>query len=133
MEDVFTFNWCGINRGKVADLKFIECTGDTIIMFGQTRGDSEYESIKKTCQIVEFTKAKKNPNAGKTVLELYAPYVTNYIGEAIARYKEKNKNYFIEVVDRYNQTSNYSESQVKNIDDTGIIMLNSELNSQQSI
>ena len=133
VEDVFTFNWCGINRGKVSDLKFIECTGDTIIMFGQTSGDSEYESIKKTCQIVEFTKAKKNPNAGKTVLELYAPYVTNYIGEAIARYNDTNKNYFIEVVDRYNQTSNYSESQVKNLDDTGIIMLNSELNMSNAL
>ena len=133
VEDVFTFNWCGINRGKVADLKFIECTEDTIIMFGQTRGDSEYESIKKTCQIVEFTKAKKNPNAGKTVLELYAPYVTNYIGEAIAKYNETNKKYFIEVVDRYKQTDIYSTLQLTNLDDTGIAMLNSDLNMSQAL
>ena len=82
---------------------------------------------------MEFTKAKKNPNAGKTILELYAPYISNSIGEAIAKYNETNKKYFIEVVDRYKQPDFYSTLQLTNLDDTGIAMLNSDLNMSNAL
>ena len=53
--------------------------------------------------IYDITKASTNPNAGKTVLELYATngYVDQTISEAIVRFNETNKEYFIEVTGRY--------------------------------
>ena len=133
VEDVFTFNWCGINRGIVDTMKFVGCTGDTVILFGKTRGLSSYESITKDFQIVELTKEKKNPHAGKTILELYAPYISTSIGEAITKYNETNKKYFIEVVYRYNQAPDYSMSDINNIDDSGIATLNSQLKMSSAL
>ena len=101
MEEVFNYSWCGINRGVIEGLVFMECSGDSIILLGQTKPSSIYESAPSDFQIVELTKAGKNPNAGKAVLELYTENMDEVLGAAIAKFNETNKKYFIVISDRY--------------------------------
>lgn len=105
VEDVFDYSWCNINRGIISGLDLADCTGDTLIFIGQTNPSSIYESAPSSFQIIELTRAEKNPNAGKTVLELYADYLDETLGAAIERFNNENAGFFIKYVDRYNNDS----------------------------
>ena len=121
VEEVFAYNWCGINSGKIKRLEFVECSGESIILIGQTQSYTSYESVQRDLQIVELTKTDKNPNAGKTILELYAPSIEDSISEAIAIFNENNKEYFIEVVYRYDESDyNSDTSQITTMDEGDI-------------
>ena len=100
-EDVFDYSWCNINRGIISRLELADCTGDSFIFIGQTKPSSIYESAPTSFQIIELTKADKNPNAGKTVLELYTESHDETVGAAVEKFNNENTKYFIEYVDRY--------------------------------
>ena len=103
VEEVFDYNWCGMNRGLMRGFGFtlIECAGDKMIFIGQTKPIAMYESTPRDFQIIEFTRASKNPNAGKTILELYSTEVDEVIGAAIQMFNEQNGKYYIELADTY--------------------------------
>lgn len=105
VEDVFDYSWCNINRGIISWLDLADCTGDTLIFIGQTNPSSIYESAPSSFQIMELTRAEKNPNAGKMVLELYADYLDETLGAAVERFNNENAGFFIKYVDRYNNDS----------------------------
>ena len=103
IKEVFNPGWCSLNQGLMSgvDYKLVECSYDTLIFIGRTKPGSVYESQPSDFQIIEFVKADKNPNAGKTVLELYTDSLDANIGEAILMFNEKNDKYYIEISDRY--------------------------------
>lgn len=105
VEDIFDYSWCNINRGIISGLDLADCTGDTLIFIGQTNPSSIYESAPSSFQIIELTRAEKNPNAGKTVLELYADYLDETLGAAVERFNNENAGFFIKYIDRYNNDS----------------------------
>ena len=106
-EELFDYNWCGANRAKLEMCEIADCTGTSMLFAGQTENRGEYYGSQRSFQVVELTRSDKNPNAGKTVLELYAPYIGADIGTAIEKYNENNKKFFIEVVDRYDEQKYY--------------------------
>lgn len=106
-EELFNYNWCGANRAKLEMCEIADCTGTSMLFAGQTENRGEYYGSQRSFQVVELTRSDKNPNAGKTVLELYAPYIGTDIGTAIEKYNENNKKFFIEVVDRYDEQKYY--------------------------
>ena len=103
VEEVFNYNWCGLNRAIVESYYFdlIECSADKLVFIGQTEPASMYQSEPGTFQIVEFVKADKNPHAGKTILELFDYYLDENTGAAIVKFNENNDKYYIQVCDRY--------------------------------
>ena len=105
VEDVFDYSWCNINRGIISELNLADCSGDTLIFIGQTNPSSIYESASSSFQILELTRAGKNPNAGKTVLELYADYLDSTLGAAVEKFNNESTGFFIKYVDRYNNDS----------------------------
>ncbi len=119
IEEVFDFNWCGMNRGILGNPNFnlAECSADKLVFVGRTKSVSRYESIPADFQIVEFTKAAKNPNAGKTILELYSTNVDDVIGAAIRKFNEQNGKYHIELADTYNISDFIDTSLYDKIDD----------------
>ena len=76
--------------------------------------------MKKTTEfnIIEFTKADKNPHAGKTILELYSSYgyLENVVSDAIVDFNESNQDYYIEVTDRYNSDDYFDYSNINSDD-----------------
>ena len=100
-EKVFDYSWCEINRGLISQLDIAECFGDSFILIGQTETSTIYSTPSHTFQIIELTKAERNPHAGKTVLTLNAEWIDENTGKAIEIFNKTNEEYFIEVVDRY--------------------------------
>lgn len=113
VEDVFDYNCCGISRAKLERYEPADCSDGALSFIGQKEGFMNLSGEKKnTFQIVELTKEAKNPNAGKTVLELYAPYISDEIGAAIETYNANNKKFYIEVVDRYDESKYKTDNNV---------------------
>ena len=100
-EKVFDYSWCDINRGLINQLDVAECFGDSFILIGQTETSSLYSEPPHTFQIIELTKADRNPHAGKTVLTLNAEWIDENIGKAIEVFNKTSEEFFIEVTNRY--------------------------------
>jgi len=120
VEEVFNYNWCDVNLGYISDwqVEVVDCTGDSLIFVGQIRNISYYEAAQKDFQIIELTRSNKNPHAGKTVLELYAPSMDISIGAAVLDYNANNQKYRIETIYRYNEQDYYSTEDVYNARNT---------------
>ena len=113
VENVLDFNCCGINRAKLAGFALADCSERTLSFVGQKDKYMNLAGDKLNAfQIVELTKEDKNPNAGKTVLELYAPYISDETGAAIETYNANNKKFYIEVVDRYDESKYKTDNKV---------------------
>ena len=105
-EDFFSYNACPVNKERISSTEVAACSDNNIVLVDGPFSFSPYfldGSLTAGFSIYDITKASTNPNAGKTVLELYATngYVDQTISEAIVRFNETNKDYFIEVTGRY--------------------------------
>ena len=105
-EDFFSYNACPVNKERISSTEVVRCSDNNILLIDGPLSFSPYYLDGSTTagfSIYDITKASTNPNAGKTVLELYATngYVDQTISEAIVRFNETNKDYFIEVTGRY--------------------------------
>lgn len=115
-EEILSYNRCDLNKGLIENFNLVECSEDRFILFGDYDETNVYDGIKgDTADLIEITKADKNPNAGKTILELYDRFgVDKYTGEAIRRFNQTNGKYYIEVTDRYKyrdfNDSNYDDN-----------------------
>ncbi len=109
LEEVFSYDWCGLNKGLVVFPGFdlIECSETHFVLCGIYDSSNIYSGKKADkIHLIELDRADINPNAGKTVLELFDPddgWVDVNTGKAISVFNETNSKYFIEVTDRYNR------------------------------
>ena len=117
-EMVLDYGRCGLNRTLLSSLEVTECKDGTYVLCGQKNYGPRYDANKHAAEfyIVKLSKAAKNPHAGKTILDLYAPYgeVDENINEAILKFNETNGSYFIEVTNKY--TSNFNTADFRNVD-----------------
>lgn len=130
IEDFFNYNACPINKELLCNSTIADCSENGIILLGGRVGTfSLINSTKANFDIYVITKATENPNAGKTVLELYAAngYVDQTISEAMVRFNETNKDYFIEVTGRYTVDNGYMTQQDESEDDVSNALLQSNM------
>jgi hypothetical protein len=108
LEEYFDYNDCDVNIYKLGGLKISDIKGDTILLSGEDNSRYVYgqDSDHSRFEIVELTKAKKNPHAGKTVLEMYSAESLSdgRIGDAITKFNNTNGSYYIEMTNRYDQS-----------------------------
>ncbi len=111
-EKIFDYNWCDLNRGLLYMKSLIECSADYIVIGCEYKITSIYDTLQAdTYKIIELTRADKNPNAGKTVLELYDLMGVNaYTGEAVSEFNRSSDEYFIEITNRYNRHDFFDNS-----------------------
>ena len=138
IEEVFSYSSCPMNKAFLNDTQIIDCSDGKITLM--SRSDSHdtnrFESSSAIgINICVLTKASANPNAGKTILELYATngYVDQTVAEAILRFNETNENYFIEVTNRYRSDSVKSYSSADTQDDMASELLQSNLSLNDSL
>lgn len=129
-EQIFSYSWCGENRSVLSSLVVGDITEDSILLCGTTGyGQAYTNSSVNDFTIMQLTKASKNPNAGKTVMELYVPdgYVNEKIADAINKFNTTNSDYFIEVSGRYTDYSAYNyDAQINNEDEMQTASLNGD-------
>ena len=110
-EEIFNYSWCSVNRNSLKDYSLGQVSEDSFILYGEKYDPTPFSSFSdwsaSAFEIIEFTKAGKNPHAGKRILELYSPsgYLDEAMCDALAKYNETNDKYFIEVTDRYSTGS----------------------------
>ncbi len=105
-EELFNFSWCGVSRNILTNMQIASVEENSFLLCGSVyhnEGFSNFYSSGEEFKVILFSKADKNPHAGKTILELYASYgyVEETVGDAIMKFNETNGKYFIEVTDRY--------------------------------
>ena len=104
-DQVLDFSCCSVNRTLLDALELTDCEDGSLTLCGQKYEGNGYNANKAASEfyIIRFSRAAKNPNAGKTVLDLYVPYgsVDEVTADAIIKFNETNKSYFIEVSDKY--------------------------------
>lgn len=119
-EVFFNYNWCGVNSKYLRHLEITECSDNKIILCGRYNSSNLFESdFVSNFVIVEFTKADKNPHAGKQILELYTPdgQIDETISDAIIVYNDTNDNFFIKISDRYCRRDYVYYSDIHSLDD----------------
>ncbi|MCR4703692.1 MAG: extracellular solute-binding protein [Saccharofermentans sp.] len=129
MEQVFDFSWCNVNRSILSNLEIAEISDDSFILCGDNYNGNPYQmSSSSEFVLVEFNKAETNPHAGKTILELYSPYgyTQDKIADSILKFNEENKEYFIEVSDRYSSLDDADYSDINSQDQYEQISLTSD-------
>ena len=113
IEEVFNYDWCNLNRSIMESFDLVECSQDRFVLCGRYDSSSVYEGRKADkINIIELTKADKNPHVGKTILELFSPrgIYDAVIGEAITTFNENNEKFFIEICTRYDYSDFYDNS-----------------------
>ena len=111
-EKLFDYNQCGLNIGLIDCFDLVECSDDRILLCGRCDNPSVYEGrTADKINLIELTRADKNPHSGKTVLEIYSPNgIDDKTGEAVTRFNETNSKYFIEYAFDYDDRDNYDDT-----------------------
>lgn len=128
-EEVLNFSWCNIDRNLANSLMVADVYDDSIILYGEKMKTlpytNSYGGSSADFVMYEMKKADKNPHEGKTILELFASsgYVSEDINNAITKYNESNKDYFIEVTDRYSSNVSSEYRKATNDDESNEISL----------
>ena len=120
-EQILDFNQCGLNRALIDRFDLVECSEDRFLLCGLYDITSVYEGrTADKINLIELTRADKNPHKDKTVLEIYSPRgIDTYTGDAVARFNETNSRFFIEYSSRYNISDFYDDAFDENNEDVG--------------
>ena len=130
-EEVFNYGCCNVNSSYLERLEIIDCTEDSFLLGGRYYSSDMFSSkIISDFVIIEFTKAEKNPHAGKTVLELFMPgrEVNEIVSDAVLKYNETNSRYYIKYSDKYNVERYINAQGINSIDDYDKVMINANTN-----
>ena len=130
IEEFFNYNACPLNNALLSNTEIIDCYDNNIILLGGRYSSFSLEDSSKIgFDIYYLSKASENPNAGKTILELYSNngYVDQTIAEAIVRFNETYKDYYIEVIDRYMLDEYQHYMQTDSLDEVEKIYLQSNV------
>ena len=134
---VFNYSWCAVNRSNLTYLTLAEATDDSFLLCGEKYEGyySSRDNSNGTFMVIEFTKADKNPNAGKSILELYSlyGYTDDKISDAILKFNETNSEYFIEVSDRYSKFDDADYSDINSDDDYQGVQLQADANMSSQL
>ncbi|MBO4927509.1 MAG: extracellular solute-binding protein [Clostridiales bacterium] len=107
-EEIFNYSWCSVDRNSFKDRSLGPISENSFILYGEKYEMTPFANFSSwspsAFEVIVFTKAEKNPHAGKRILELYSScdYLDEAMCDALTRFNETNGKYFIEVTDRYN-------------------------------
>lgn len=125
-EEIFSFDWCNINRYDVEYLSVISYTEDRIILAGTVYRGSIYLDSMDDYETIVYVldRQETNPNVGKKVLVASTLGTYNYcLCDAVCTYNETNPDYYIRLDDSY---STYSQDYDPTVDDLNGLLLGTE-------
>ena len=113
LSQVLDFGNVGISRSYLQYMSLISYSEDKVVLGGSSYNYTAYDNNwSDEYSIITLTKADKNPNAGKTILELYClgGYPENVVYDAISTYNNEDKDYFIQVTNKYDVDKYYDNA-----------------------
>lgn len=128
-ESVLDFSWCSLGRSNLMDLQVYDVTDGVFTLCGSIFRPQPYTqnyvSNSEDFMLVEIKKADKNPHAGKKILEVYSSdgYLDERLSNALKEFNNTNKDYYLEVTDRYTLNSSDSYKNINNSDDSTNVSL----------
>lgn len=126
-ELIFDYNSCGVNRKYLSNLEIADCSEDSFLLCGQFASSDMFTPIYvNNFAIIELKKVKKNPHAGKRIIELYAyeGYLNEAIFDAIINYNNSSAKSYIVLSDRYDINSYLNYDGIRSLDDYDSVQLN---------
>ena len=127
-EMVLDYSRCGVNRTLLSLLEITDCKDGSYVLCGKKDYGNRYDANEYAAEfyIVKLSKAARNPHAGKTILELYAPYgyLDETVNDAILKFNETNGNCFIEVTNKYTTNTGTEFMTVDSSDEYNNVKLN---------
>ena len=131
LEEVVSFNDCNINRSIISRFDLVSVEDDRYVFAGMASTYDAYTMFgpadKDIPAVIVLEKADKNPNAGKLVLtaatvgRVETPYP---ISEAIRKFNDTNKKYFIQIESELNVADYFDFSNAESHDDSDDVHYN---------
>lgn len=104
-EEVFSFDWCNLNRSLIDDVKLLGMDEDSIVLFTTETILSRDGKVDYENDLIRLVKCDSNPNVGKTILTVAClDDLNDALAQAVCDFNEYNEDYYISVTDRYNAT-----------------------------
>ncbi len=101
-EDIFSFDWCNLNRSAIKNLVFLGMDDGRIFLFDQTPAIGFDYNVNYKNELVTLTKCDTNPNVGKTILTVASfNEPSDAVMQAICDFNESNTEYFVKYIDDY--------------------------------
>jgi ABC-type glycerol-3-phosphate transport system substrate-binding protein len=109
VEQIFSFDWCNINRSMIDSLEVLSADDNSIILCGTWMVVEPDHKVRYDSSLMKLTKCETNPNVGKTIVTVASlDDIDPAIATAVCDFNETNEEYFIVISDEYN-TANYGE------------------------
>ena len=118
LTEVFSFDFCNVNRGDIAGLKLISYSENEIVFVGALFKGSMFQNTPANPLLIVLTRAETNPNAGKTVLTAATVGFIDYaVSEAVCIFNETDPDYFIRFDNRYKADNHVDLASLDYMDD----------------
>ena len=102
VEEVFSFDWCNINRSIVNNVELVDMTEDTLFLNVTREVPSGYRVIYQT-DLMRLDRCETNPNIGKTILDVACMgELTEQTAQVICDFNELNDSYYLRYQSYYN-------------------------------
>lgn len=104
-ELIFSYDWCCSGEYDLKDLDVIDCSGSTVEFLGITRNVRSWYQDEVLVS-AKLKRVEKNPNAGKSILELYSnsDTLSPDIAYAIRRFNSEEHSCYLVRSTRYPHT-----------------------------
>ncbi|MBO4636612.1 MAG: carbohydrate ABC transporter substrate-binding protein [Clostridiales bacterium] len=100
-EEILNFGWTYQNVSDLSGLAVLSYEDDSIVM-GGTIWEPSYSDYSERCLIVILNKAERNPNAGKSIIDVaFIDYVDRVSAQAICDFNSSSEDCFIRYDERY--------------------------------
>lgn len=138
-EQLVNFSWSNLDRNLVRNLSIADVYDGSFILYGEKPLPRPYShvdaGVSSDFVMYELKKSDKNPHAGKGILELFSPsgYANEDINDAINKFNSTNRDFFIELTDRYTTNIASQYSNAKNEDESDNITLNYSANTSNKL
>ena len=103
VEEIFSFDWCNINRNLINDVQLISIDEESVIMFVTVMRLDRDGKVYYDSTLMDLHRCDTNPNVGKTILTVACLGEMTYVqAQAICDFNETNEEYFLTVDSSYN-------------------------------
>ena len=106
IEQIFSFDWCNINRSLLKDVEILDVTDDKLTFYVSKMVNGPDGSITYEQDYLTFNKCETNPNVGKTILDVVClGGLSEAVAQAVCDFNESSSDYYLRISDKYDLRS----------------------------
>ncbi len=112
--EYFSFSSCNINRSDTYNMTVLDIKDDHIYLSALSMTNADlFDTNENITHFYALSLEKENPHAGKNILRVTTLGVFSYsFCEAVCRFNDTNRNYFIKIDEDYSITSKINSGEI---------------------